>query len=278
MFGTILADSTRLTPEQAVRYKACYCGLCQTIKKEYGNLSRLVLSYDLTFLILLLSSLYEPEESSAEIRCILHPINKRHGFTNRFTSYAAAMNVALAFHKCMDDWNDDRNLLKRGEARLLKKAAEKVKLRFSEKCRVMENCLKRLWELEQNDVRDPDAAAACFGELTGELFVYDSKDHWAPILRRLGDSLGRFIYLSDALLDLKSDEKKGRYNPLKGHADHTDPDSFLPVLKVILGDCTEEMNKLPLIQDIDILENILYSGVWIPFATQRKKDRKERKG
>jgi hypothetical protein len=45
-----------------MRYQAYYCGLCRTLKERYGDLGRLTLSNDMTFLLILLSSLYEPEE------------------------------------------------------------------------------------------------------------------------------------------------------------------------------------------------------------------------
>lgn len=275
MFGTILADQKQLSPEAQKRYRASYCGLCRSLKSEYGVLSRLVLSYDMTFLILLLSSLYDPEECSCEKRCMMHPCRKHMSVTSPVSRYAAAMNVALAYYKCLDDWKDDKNLLKRLEAWILWPAAKKVMAQYPQKTAEMEKQLGLLSRLEASKKEDPDAAAGYFGALTGELFVWKEDDHWAKTLRRLGESLGRFIYLYDALMDLKEDRKKGRYNPLKGHADPENPDAFLPVLNMILGDCVQELDRLPLVEDTDILQNILYSGVWIPYYSKKAK-KKER--
>ena len=36
------------------RYEAAYCGLCLTMKKQYGAISRLFLNYDFVFLGILL--------------------------------------------------------------------------------------------------------------------------------------------------------------------------------------------------------------------------------
>ena len=60
MFGTLIASASSLSEEEMKRYKACYCGLCRSLKQRYGQFSRLTLNYDMTFLILLLQSLYEP--------------------------------------------------------------------------------------------------------------------------------------------------------------------------------------------------------------------------
>lgn len=271
MFGTILADRSKLNEEQLRRYGGAYCGLCRVLKKEYGCLSHMTLSYDMTFLILLLSSLYEPEEVSGEKRCAVHPAKKRPYFFNKFTSYAAAMNTALSYYKCLDDWKDEGKILRWLEAALLKRAAKKAFSAYPEKCSFIEQKLQELSQLEEQDIQDPDAAARIFGSLTGELFVWDKGDRWADILRRFGDSLGRFIYLSDALCDLEEDLAKGRYNPLKACVNPDKTDDFIPVLNVILGDCMQELDRLPLVQDTAILSNILYSGVWIPYHAKKHK-------
>jgi len=103
MFGNILPDPSCLSEEQNRRYRAGYCGLCRTLKTEYGLWPRLTLSYDMTFLLLLLSSLYEPEETWGEARCAAHPTKKHSYFQNRYSSYTAAINTVLTFYKCLDD-------------------------------------------------------------------------------------------------------------------------------------------------------------------------------
>lgn len=277
MFGTILADLQRLTPQQQERYRACYCGLCRTLKTEYGNISRLVLSYDMTFLILLLSSLYEPEEENGQKRCLAHPKEKRPYFTNRFTSYAAAMNIALSYHKCMDDWHDDKNPIRLAEALLLLRAAKKAEARYPEICGEFRDRLKELSAMEKDGLPDPDKTSACFGTITQALFAVQPQDCWTPHLERFGMLLGQFIYLNDALLDLEEDEKRHRFNPLRGHADPQAPETFFPILKVILGECTAEFEILPLVQDIEILRNILYSGLWLPYEAKKNKNQKKHK-
>ena len=102
MFGYIQADRTRLDEEQAARYRAVYCGLCRTLRREYGAISRLALTYDMTFLAMLLASLYEPDEQSGQERCAPHPLRPHEYAQTEFSSYAAAMNVLLAREACLD--------------------------------------------------------------------------------------------------------------------------------------------------------------------------------
>ena len=54
MFGYLVAAPGDLTAEELARYRACYCGLCRCIKERHGQLARLSLTYDMTFLVLLL--------------------------------------------------------------------------------------------------------------------------------------------------------------------------------------------------------------------------------
>lgn len=109
MFGFVLANRSLLTQEQLARYRSCYCGLCGEIGHTYGSLQRFALNYDMTFLVLLLSSLYEPEEAASSVRCVAHPWKPHAQWRNAFTAYAAAMNVALAYYQCMDDWEDEKS-------------------------------------------------------------------------------------------------------------------------------------------------------------------------
>lgn len=271
MFGYILANVDALTPEQKERYRGCYCGLCRTLKERHGELSRLALNYDMTFLVLLLGSMYEPEESGDSGRCAIHPVKKRSWWRSKYSDYAADMNVALAYYNCLDDWQDERKLLSLAEAKALRGAWEKVKTDWPRQCAAIESCLTELSRLEEERSADPDAAANCFGRLMGELFVRE-EDSWAEKFRLFGQALGRFIYMMDACVDLDKDKKHGGYNPLllMGRGDITDGEKLM-MLKILIGECVIEFEKLPLLQDVDIMRNILYSGVWLQYRLARKK-------
>jgi len=89
----------------------------------------------------------------------------------------------------------------------------------------------------------------------------------------MGEALGRFIYLTDALLDLPDDIIKGRYNPLCSRADSNSIQSdFRPILTMMIGECCDAFERLPLTQDLDLLRNILYSGVWTRYQKHISKE------
>lgn len=269
MFGYVVADPTTLDEAQLQRYRGCYCGLCRSIGSNYGFLQRLALNYDMTFLVLLLSSLYEPEETEGCGRCVVHPIRPGSYRRSTVTDYAAAMNMALAYHNCIDDWHDDRSILSLAEAKVFRKSAEQAAAQYPRQWQAILRCMQQLSQLEQDNVQSPDEGANAFGDLMGELFVL-TEDRWAPLLRQLGQSLGRFIYLMDAVLDLPADRKHNNYNPLQQLAEGKQKEDFRQILALHLGECTEAFERLPLVQDTALLRNILYSGVWTKY------DRKDR--
>lgn len=278
MFGYVVVNQEALDAPSLRRYRAFYCGLCRTLGDRYGMAARMALTYDMTFLILLLGSLYEPEEHAGECRCLPHPIHRHDCVTTRFTAYAAALNVLLAYHNCEDDWRDERNALKHGEALLLKRHLPALQAAYPRQFAAAQSHLDALWRIEAEN-GSTDEAANRFAALMGELFVPDESDRWASTLRRFGEGLGRFVYLMDAFLDADADARRGRYNPLLPL--RADPDfdgRCRALLTGLIGEAAEAFETLPLLQDVEILRNILYSGVWTRYALQQRQRRqKERK-
>ena len=77
MFGYVTIQEAELKVKDFKKYKAYYCGLCQTLKKNYGSLGQITLTYDMTFAIVLLTSLYESETMMSKHRCKIHPVKKQ---------------------------------------------------------------------------------------------------------------------------------------------------------------------------------------------------------
>lgn len=270
MFGYVQADIERLTQQEKDRYKAVYCGLCHSLGKRHGLSARMGLTYDMTFLALLLSSLYEPLETTEHSRCIVHPLKEHHYVNNECIDYAADMTVALVYFKCIDDWNDDRKIIAKGYSALLSNAYKKVKIRWPLQCEIIENELYNLSKIETNNTSTADDASNCFGRLMEALFVY-KEDFWSDYLKKLGYGLGRYIYFADASADLKKDIKKGSYNPLVNLI-YTSED-FIPRLQLLLGEASDCFEMLPLLQDEGLLKNIMYSGIWTKYIREIKKEK-----
>lgn len=276
MFGFITADLNALNEDQLRRYRGAYCGLCRTLKQRHGQFSRLTLNFDMTFLALLLSAMYEPDERSGEDRCLPHPRRARPWWASRFTDYAADINIALAYHKCMDDWHDDRSVLPYAEAQLLRRSYARAAQCWPAQCRAIEECIGEIAAIENARMPDPDAAANSFGRLMGTLFVPEQDSFWGERLRAFGEALGRFIYMMDACVDMERDRKSGSYNPLLLSGwDARSEEDRLTLLKLLIGECAAEFERLPIVRDADILRNVLYSGVWTQYFAQKKKEKED---
>ena len=273
MFGYVTANWKELDKPMQDRYQSVYCGICRRIREQSSNLSRLGLSYDMAFLALLLMSLYEPEETSGGNACMLHPIKKRPWVDNEYVRYAADMNVALAYYNCLDDWQDDKKLTAKAMANVFGKGYARIEEQYPRQCAAIRDCIARLSALEKENCPNPDLPAACFGELMGEILVY-REDLWAPHLRRMGMALGRFIYLLDAAVDYPRDKRKGKYNPYLAMGMEEDWNRWEEYLLLAMGSCTGSYEMLPLVQDKELLDNILYSGVWVSYRRKGKEEAK----
>lgn len=259
MFGYVRPSLPDLKDEAQQRYRACYCGLCHALGDRHGELTRMALTFDLTYLALFLSSLYEPEEQTGSARCLPHPLKPHRWARSAATDYAADMTIALTYHKCMDDWNDDRSLPAKTCASLLRRRYLDVRERWPRQCAAIEDAMAELSAIEARREETPDAAPNCFGRLMAAVFTMQ-EDFWAGTLGAFGYSLGQFIYVLDAVCDYEKDLKSGSYNPviLVGKK----PEDMRETLEMLLGGASAAFEQLPLLQDEGILRNVLYSGVW----------------
>ena len=269
----MIANQALLSDAQKSRYKGCYCGLCRVLKQRHSLFGRVALTYDMTFLVLVLTSMLEPEEQRGMERCMAHPVRKHFFWQNAVTEYAADMNVALAYHNCRDDYLDDGSAVGFWEAEALREQYEVVKALWPRQCGAIERELEALAALEHDNRQEPDAAAACFGRLLGELFVTD--DPLTERLRPFGEALGRMIYLQDAVIDLDRDRKRGSYNPLCALADAGWGETEMKtILTAQLGACCDAFERLPLLEDAELMRNILYSGIWQRYEAEMNKKHK----
>lgn len=272
MFGYVAANPKMMTEEQAVRYRSAYCGLCRVLGKRHGQLTRLSLTYDMTFLSLFLGAMYEPQEQEEHFRCVVHPKKEHFGVSSVYTEYAADMNVLLAYLNCLDNWKDDKNVLALMESAAFKTGYKKTCERYPRQAEVISQCMDRLSTLEQAQCKNIDEVANCFGQLLGELFVYNTEDYWADRLRQFGFFLGKFIYIYDAVMDFEHDKKTKSYNPLVlNYPEGISQEESKQLLTLYITPCTQIFEDLPIVNDNDLIKNVLYSGVWQQFEGQYKK-------
>ena len=274
VFGFVVASLEELDEAQKMRYQSVYCGICRAIRDADGQLCRMGLSYDMAFLAMLLMSLYEPQEETGHGRCIAHPAKARPWTDNPYIRYAARMNVALACYKARDDWQDDKKTSARILAKVFGQHEAEITAAYPRQCAAIADCIRRLSALENAGCANPDEPAGCFGELMAELLVVH-EDRWAEDLRQMGFFLGRFIYLADAAIDYRRDVKQGKYNPFAAMGCGEDFDRWEQYLVLAMAQCTDAYERLPLVEDKGILDNILYSGIWLSYRRMQRESGKE---
>ncbi|MBQ8894692.1 MAG: hypothetical protein IJ043_09850 [Clostridia bacterium] len=271
MFGYVVANIDQLNEENKAIYQGYYCGLCRSLKKHYGNLGRLTLNYDMTFMVLLLADLFDPETTQHTGRCLVHPAKERSMAENEVIDYGAAMNILLAYYNMMDDWKDEQKKSAKTAAKHLSKYIPGIREQYPRQAKAILEGMEALGREENTAPADLDAAANIFGRLLGQLFVY-RKDRWAEDCRKFGEALGRFVYWMDAYEDLPKDQKKGNYNPMVLIADRPDYRQRVEeMLKDTLGECALILERLPLVEHLEILRNVLYSGIWSKFEGEKEK-------
>ncbi len=279
MFGYISANINSMSDESRKQYQAYYCGLCRVLKRESGVKAQVLLNYDMTFLVILLTGLYELPNEERTFHCATHPGKKKTAYINEATQYASDMNVLLSYYNLVDDWQDDRSYPKYVLSRMLKKEQARLLRKYPRQAKALENYINRLDMLEKKRETNIDAIAGLTGEMLGEIFVW-KEDEWAEELHCLGFYMGKFIYLMDAYEDLQRDEKKNEYNPFSEMAKEK-PEDFETISKLILtsmmSECAKSFERLPILLHADIIRNILYSGVWSKYEyLQQKKQKKNR--
>lgn len=276
MFGYININQKELSEENKKAYQAYYCGLCRKLKTNCGVKGQMLLNYDMTFLIVLLTGLYELENETSEMVCALHPTKKRTIWTNEVTDYAADMNLILAYYNLIDDWKDDKSYPKKAFAKILEKDYKRVLDKYPRQVKAIENYMEKTQQTEERGETNLDLVAGLTGEMLGEVFCW-KEDEWAEELRTLGFYMGKFIYLMDAYEDYESDVQKNVYNPLTfmDQEEAQDLDTWCRlILTSMMSECAKSFERLPILLHADILRNVLYSGVWTKFEYLQLKKKK----
>ena len=266
MFGYVRINKMDLTFREYENYKGYYCGLCKYLKENHGEISRIGLNYDITFLIVILSAIYKPKTNIFEEVCLVSPFKRKKKLINEITEYAASMNVLLTYYKLEDNLLDDKGVKDILAYNLYKSKLKIAHEKYPHKSKIIKEQMKLLNELEKNKEYNIDKVSNTFGELMGEIFAY-KKDKYEDDLRRIGFNIGKYIYILDAYEDLNEDYKKGRYNPFMEYINKREELKIRVdrLISISLGLLASSIYRLNLQVNRGIIENIVYSGVYLRY-------------
>lgn len=279
MFGYVTPLKPELKVRELNRFKSYYCGLCMQIKKDFGNIPRMALNYDMTFLALLLDGLVDDKPTIEFKKCVAHPIQKKPiVFNTKALEYAAAINVSLTYFKLVDDANDDKSLKGKVGSTILSSYKKKFNDSISKINDIIKNNLNKLNELENNkSFSSIDEICDPFSNIVANILkeypykLIEDNDDIRNNLYTLGYCLGKWIYIIDALDDLEKDMKKNKFNPINFlyNTENLSYEKLKEEIKpriefTILNcacTCKESLSKLPLNRNKELLENIIELGL-----------------
>lgn len=294
MFGYVTPCKMELKIKDYEKFKAYYCGLCVAIKNNFGNVPRLALNYDMTFLAVLLDSLSEDKRSLKKSNCVIHPLKKRILIVdNKALNYSAFCNVILAYYKLLDDVDDKNSVKAKVFSKVLNTYIKNENIKLQPVKIYIKDRLNDLRKIELSDeVKSLDEISHPFADLTGYIisFYYREKS-FNQSLYWLGYNLGKWIYIIDAWDDLEKDmhinkkglihshlNKKGlihgqqkKFNAIDAslNKDKLQYKEFAKLIEdridFVLTTCAHHslqyLNKLTLNKNEDLLYNILQLGL-----------------
>ena len=192
MLGYVKIDKGELKVREYEVYCGYYCGICKSIGKRYGQIPRMVLSYDAAFLALTLASLDREPDLPSQEHCIAHHIQKKTVIRNKAIDYAADVMLILAWYKILDDVKDEGKFSARAASLAFRRLRRKLLKKYPQLCSSVETRLKELSLLERENCPSLDAAAEAFSMIMETLFVFGIKtlygdasyEDWRSVSRR----------------------------------------------------------------------------------------------
>lgn len=261
MFGYVRVCKDELKIKDYNLFRAYYCGLCKSIGRK-NQAARLALSYDMTFLAVLLSAVCDDKINFRQGRCIVHPMRKRAAVADDIaTEYSADMSILLDYLKLKDDVDDDKSPKAFIGMLFFFVSVKKLKRKYPRQSEEIIAQLKRLSQLERDGSDSIDETADCFAKILAVLFVPDfiSDTPTRRVLEWLGYNIGRWIYIIDAVEDFEKDRKNGSYNPFG--SDGIDKENLEITLTYTLANAASAYELLDIKKNDDILRNIIYIGL-----------------
>ena len=290
MFGYVRTDTPYLYIKDDTLYRAAYCGVCKGIAKVCGHAARMGLSYDITFLSVILHNILGVDLKIEKQHCFTHCIRSRMmAETDELTKQLGALNTALVYYKYTDDIMDgDRG---RGKRLWFKKGFKRMQRAYPEIEKIVREHLAEQEKIEKANVDSIDRAADATANMLAAFCDYALGDKATAYTHNLFYAVGKWIYLIDALDDYDKDKNKGAYNPFvlaynadckRALLDGKAGDEVRYAFHALFFDIRENLSHIDFKFNRDLSDNILLRG--LPTMTKkvmdgcacgRKKDRKQ---
>ena len=264
MFGYVTAYKPELKIKDYEAYKGVYCTLCKEMGKEYGLLSRFLLSYDGAFYVLYKMGIRNENTNAEQSRCTFNPCKKCLKITTDSDIYktASAITVILAYFKLKDNLNDSKIFKKLflylllPYFVLLKNKAVKKQPKVYE---AIEKGMQEQFKVEKEDEINLDKSAHASAKMLSWLFSFGECGELAEKSEKFGYQLGRVVYFLDAFDDYKDDIKSSSFNPFKV-SQNIEEDATISI-RLSIGELANIMKDISFNKVAPIIDNIIYDGL-----------------
>ena len=275
MFGYVRTDTPYLYIKDDRLYRAMYCGVCKGIAETSGNAARMGLSYDVTFLSVILHNILGVDVKIEKQHCLTHCIRTRDmAEVDELTRQLGALNTILVYYKYTDDIQDgDKG---RGKRLWFKKGFKRASKKYPEIARIVRDNLALQEQAEKAKTDSVDRAADATANMLAEFCDYALGEKKSVYTHNLFYAVGKWIYLIDALDDYDKDKKKGAYNPFllayqaeckKSLMEGKHAEEIAFIFRSLFYDIGENLSQIPFHFNRDLSDNILLRG--LPMMTKR---------
>lgn len=267
MLGYIKAHKPEMKFKDYELYKGVYCTLCKALGKRYGFVARFILSYDFTFFAMVRMAVRSQCPGFTKSHCSFNPAKPCLDCNrdNEDIAYTADVTILMMYHKLADNIQDSR-FFKRFLCRLMlpyaKHLYKKACQRVGSISEVLEKQMARQLEIEKRN-GSLDEAADPSAVMLSELLVHNIECEDIDALKKFGYMIGRWVYITDAVNDCEDDIKEGSFNPLKKRFEDESFTQYCEeMMNLTIGEAIMNYKRLKIFRFNDILENVLYDGVY----------------
>ena len=254
MTGYVVLNPGAATDDEKRRYSRYYCGLCKAIEASHGRVATKALSYDMTFLYMLLADLYNQEGETRKDHCTIHPVTKKEYISSPIASYVADMQVLLGWYLALDKWQDDGSRKAKAFMDALEDDRAALEAKYPRQSDAIHVNLDLIRKCELAGEKDASIPAMHFSAMLAEVFT-PYEDNWSFHLGHMA-----------------KDQRKGSYNPFSSRErDDALRNEVKDMLTLAASGAAQELELLPLDENLSILRNVVYSGIWSRFEGKRNR-------
>lgn len=272
VFGYTIPQYSRMKSTDVDAYRRFYCETCHQLKESYGLASTSMVNYDMTFNLIILSSVTDDcidyPGTPNSLRCLF----RKPAADSDLFRQMAGYTVLLTKWELYDDLVDKPDLRTNLIDLILTRAISKAESEYPEYDHIVGNGFEKLRDLEKGGCTDALLMGRTFGKALSKPMETMCDGIDTGKLSELFTSLTAAVYIMDAMDDLEDDFMDGTFNPFLSDRDgfvnrKTFMDSHMYELARLSRKSMEDLQNAysevkPMMHALTgVTDNIVYFGI-----------------